>query len=149
MSNQKPHITSYEKGMNKDINVESMPENIYVDALNFRLFTSGDGASVGGIHNIKGTKLVHRFYDDERVIGTTQLRDGLIVFTAVSAGPPSTGRVYKIEFDFVEDTINLTLIYESDDLEFTAEAPIEAIAIMRLSLYNECIGQILQDLHVL
>jgi len=130
MNNQKPHITSYEKGMNKDINVESLPENSYVDAQNFRLFTTGDGASVGGIQNIKGTRLEHTFTNsNERVIGSTQLRDALIVFTAVSIDDPSTGRIYKLEFNFETEEVSVELLYESDDLEFTAAAPIEAIAV--------------------
>ena len=87
MSNQKPHISGYEKGMNKDINVESLPENAYVDAMNFRLFTTGDGASIGGIQNIKGTKLVHTFSDvgglTERVIGSTQLRDANCIYCCI------------------------------------------------------------------
>tara|TARA_R110002012_G_scaffold182378_3_gene348764 strand:+ start:31467 stop:36008 length:4542 start_codon:yes stop_codon:yes gene_type:complete len=130
MNNQKPHITSYEKGMNKDINVESLPQNTYVDAQNFRLFTTGDGASVGGIQNIKGTRLEHTFTNfNERVIGSTQLRDALIVFTAVSIDEPSTGRIYKLEFDFETEEVSVELLYESDDLQFTAAAPIEAIAV--------------------
>lgn len=130
MNNQKPHITGYEKGMNKDINVESLPENAYVDAQNFRLFTTGDGASVGGIQNIKGTRLEYSFTnEDERIIGSTQLRDALIVFTAVSTEEPSTGRIYKLEFDFETEGVTVDLLYESDDLQFTAAAPIEAIAV--------------------
>jgi len=137
MSNQNPHISSYEKGMNKDINVESMPPNVYEDAQNFRLFTTGAGATVGGIHNIKGTTLSYSFVNEfERVIGYTQLRDSLVLFTAVSTEEPDTGRIYQLRFNFINDTVSVELIYESDDLQFTAAAPIEAIAVYENSFYQ-------------
>lgn len=130
MANQEPHVSSYEKGMHKDLNVESLPPNVYEDAQNFRLFTSGDGASLGGIQNVKGTKLVHNLPEGERVIGSTQLRDSLIIFTAQTSGTEGqTGKIYKVEFNFQNETIDVTLIYEAEGLKFSAAYPIEALAI--------------------
>ena len=130
MANQEPHVSSYEKGMHKDLNVESLPANAYEDAQNFRLFTSGDGASLGGIQNVKGTKLVHNLPEGERIIGSTQLRDALIIFTAQTSGTEGqAGKIYKVEFNFQNETIDVNLIYEAEGLKFSAAYPIEALAI--------------------
>lgn len=130
MANQEPHVSSYEKGMHKDLNVETIPSQAYEDAQNFRLFTSGDGASLGGIQNVKGTKLVHNLPDGERVIGSTQLRDALIIFTAQTSGTEGqAGKIYKVEFNFQDETVDVSLIYENEGLKFSAAYPIEALAV--------------------
>ena len=49
MTNQKPHINDYKDGLNKDFNAESFPSSAYEDAQNVRIFTDGDGSSLGAL----------------------------------------------------------------------------------------------------
>jgi hypothetical protein len=127
----KIHGSTYEKGMIKDLSPETLPANAYEDAHNFRLISTGTGGSVGAIHNIKGTKLVHEFGENLHIIGKTQLRDSLLVCVAESTTTAASGfsGIYELVFNFQEETIEVSLVYSHPDLRFTAAYPIEGLAI--------------------
>ena len=58
MTNQDPHINDYKDGLNKDFNSESFPKTAYEDAHNLRIFTDGEGASLGAVQNVTGNKQI-------------------------------------------------------------------------------------------
>jgi len=141
VSNQKPHINDYKSGMNKDFNPESFPATGYEDANNVRVFTSGNGASLGAIQNILGNQLIvdlpevngNQLY----IIGTCQLRDSIIVFaTPSSSQEGGHGYIYEVDFNFQSLESTITLIYDDADLRFSRLNPIEAIGIQENENYE-------------
>lgn len=142
MTNQKPHINDYKDGMNKDFNVESLPASAYEDAQNVRLFTSGQGSSVGAVQNVKGNQLIVDLPTDPDgnqlyIIGICQLRDSIVVFAT-----PSTlqqgghGYIYEVDFNFQALDSTITLIYDDANLKFSRLYPIEAIGIQENPNYE-------------
>ena len=137
MTNQDPHINDYKDGLNKDFNAESFPKTAYEDAHNVRVFTDGDGATLGAIQNVTGNKqianiavLVAEIPNDVRIIGICQLRDSIIVFLTANTDLEG-GHGYIVEVDFNFQTTNqnqtvATLIYDDAGLKFSRLFPIEA-----------------------
>lgn len=142
MTNQKPHINDYKDGMNKDFNVESLPASAYEDAQNVRLFTSGEGSSIGAVQNVKGNQLIVDLPDDPDgnqlyIIGTCQLRDSIVVFaTPSTAQEGGHGYIYEIDFNFQALDSTITLIYDDASLKFSRLYPIEAIGIQENPNYE-------------
>ena len=141
MTNQKPHINDYKDGMNKDFNMESFPATGYEDAHNLRVFTSGDGASLGAVQNFEGNQLIFNLpsINGEQlyIIGTCQLRDSIVVFaTPNSTQAGGHGYIYEVDFNFQSLESNYTLIYDSIDLKFSRLYPIEAIGIKENQNYE-------------
>lgn len=138
MTNQKPHINDYKDGLNKDFNAESFPSSAYEDAQNVRIFTDGDGSSLGAIQNVSGNKLIANISsiipevpDEAGIIGICQLRDSIVVFLTESSDQEG-GHGYIVEVDFNFQTTNesqtsATLIYDDEDLRLSKLFPIEAI----------------------
>jgi hypothetical protein len=142
MTNQKPHINDYKDGMNKDFNVESLPASAYEDAQNVRLFTSGEGSSIGAVQNVKGNQLIVDLPADPDgnqlyIIGTCQLRDSIVVFaTPSTAQEGGHGYIYEIDFNFQALESTVTLIYDDVSLKFSRLYPIEAIGIQENPNYE-------------
>ena len=147
MSNQEPHINDYKDGLNKDFNSESFPKTAYEDAHNIRLFTDGNGASLGAIHNVTGNKkiaeiavLLPELPFEIEIIGVCQLRDSLIVFlTENSTTEGGHGYIVELDFNFqttIDTQTNASLIYDSDCLKFSKLHPIEAIAMHENANYE-------------
>lgn len=138
MTNQDPHINDYKDGLNKDFNSESFPKTAYEDAHNLRIFTDGEGASLGAVQNVTGNKqianisaLIPEIPPDVRIIGICQLRDSIVVFLTDNTDLEG-GHGYIVEVDFNFQTTNqtqttATLIYDDEDLKFSRLFPIEAI----------------------
>ena len=68
------------EGMDQDTSLIHYKDTKYYKAENLRLF-SPDGESVGSLQNEKGNQLSFKIPDNEVVIGYTNLRDSLILFT--------------------------------------------------------------------
>ena len=147
MTNKDPHINDYKDGLNKDFNTESFPKTAYEDAHNLRIFTDGDGASLGAIQNVTGNKeianlatILPELPADIEIIGICQLRDSLIVFlTENSTTEGGHGYIVELDFNF-QTTIaiqtNATLIYDDEDLKFSKLHPIEAIGMYENGNYE-------------
>ena len=141
MSNQEPHINDYKDGMNKDFNEESFPKTAYEDANNVRVFTSGDGASLGAVQNVLGNQLIVDFFllngFQLFIIGLCQLRDSIVVFaTDNTSQEGGHGYIYEVDFNFQSLQSTVTLIYDSPDLRFSRLNPIEAIGIQENNNYE-------------
>lgn len=138
MTNQKPHINDYKDGLNKDFNAESFPSTAYEDAHNVRVFTDGDGASLGAVQNVSGNKLIANISTllpeiplEVGIIGMCQLRDSIVIFLTDNSNQEG-GHGYIVEVDFNFQTTNesqtsATLIYDDENLKFSKLFPIEAI----------------------
>lgn len=53
----KTSINTFGGGMNKDLDKSLLPANKYIDAQNYRIFTT-EGSTTGSLENIKGTKFI-------------------------------------------------------------------------------------------
>lgn len=138
MTNQKPHINDYKDGLNKDFNAESFPSTAYEDAHNIRVFTDGDGASLGAVQNVSGNKLIADISTlipgiplGVGIIGMCQLRDSIVLFLTDSSDQEGGhGYIVEVDFNFQttdESQTSATLIYDDENLHFSKLFPIEAI----------------------
>ena len=87
----KTHVSTYGKGLNKDISLDAMPSDMYLHAEDIRFFTD-EGSSLAAGINIKGTSQIFQLAgSDEQVIGFTTIRNKIIFFTFKTY--PSPGAV--------------------------------------------------------
>jgi hypothetical protein len=131
------HINTYQ-GLNKDVAADSIPNTMYIDALDIRITTT-TGESMGGFTNIKGNEFTVSIpqvgewgpYEWEaegitEVIGYTNIRNIIVLFVADDSN--TNGWIYVLQYD--ETNLNFTsldLIYYNPNLNFSKANPIEAI----------------------
>jgi hypothetical protein len=131
------HINTYQ-GLNKDVAADSIPNTMYIDALDIRITTT-TGESMGGFTNIKGNEFTVSIPQEgewgpyewqaegiAEVIGYTNIRNIIILFIADESN--TNGWIYVLNYN--ETTLNLTsldLVYYNPDLNFSKANPIEAI----------------------
>lgn len=132
----KQHFSTYNRGMNKDISMDSIPSDMYFHAEDIRFFTN-EGESLSTGINIKGHSHIFQLISPgEQVIGSTTIRNKIIFFTADSTD--SHGRIYELIIDDITDTGSPTLIYDHPDMNFKKDNPIEAIG----RLEDSCIERV-------
>lgn len=131
-------INTYQ-GINKDVAYDSIPANLYIDALDIRITTT-DGESTGAWTNIKGNKESFTIpssgvfnnnpwtANNPEIIGYTTVRDRIIIFVADNSNVK--GWIYEVRYDPATREI-LTgypvLKYYNSALLFKKEWPIEAL----------------------
>jgi hypothetical protein len=121
----KTHVSTYGKGMNKDVSVDSIPSDMYLHAEDIRFFTN-EGDSISAGVNIKGMSFSFPLsVSSEEVIGSTTVRNKIIFFTADSSN--SYGRIYELVIDPLTNAGFPVLIYDHPDMGFSKSFPIEAI----------------------
>ena len=121
----KTHVSTYGKGLNKDISLDAMPSDMYLHAEDIRFFTD-EGSSLAAGINIKGTSQIFQLTgSDEQVIGFTTIRNKIIFFTADWTG--SHGRIYELVIDDKTNIGTPVLIYDHPDMGFSKSKPIEAV----------------------
>jgi len=126
------------KGLNLDTSYDSINGGFYIDALDIRVSTT-KGESQGSITNRKGNAL---FFDlgnyntsltisgVREVVGATSIRNTIILFVTddsyLTGG--GNGWIFTLEYDESDNSFtSLTNIYESANLYFSKEWPIEAV----------------------
>jgi hypothetical protein len=134
-------------GMNKDVAYDTLPENLYIDALDIRISTV-NGESTGAFTNIKGN--VESFTiptsgeftdpknpsgppilwtaDTPEIIGYTTIRNRIIIFVADNSG--AKGWIYDVQYDPATRIILPgfpVLKYYSSAFNFKKDWPIEAL----------------------
>ena len=133
MSNQEPHINDYKDGMNKDFNEESFPKTAYEDAHNVRVFTSGDGASLGAVQNILGNldiqlpasllehglECVGSISDEKTDSSYWFLRGADISYSPESAGTYSRDYIIRLKSGVVD-----IIFTDTKEIITFAEAPV-------------------------
>lgn len=133
------HINTY-GGLNQDTAFDTIPANMYIDALDVRITTT-EGESNGAITNIEGNS--ESFSIDQtgasgtkEIIGHCVLRNYIILFCADSTG--TNGWIYYISYDEKTREINTPLVipnaagdpilvYFNAGLNFKKANPIEAV----------------------
>lgn len=129
------HVTTY-GGMNMDAAYDSLPANLYIDAIDIRISTT-KGESMGAFTNIQGNVESFEIPSEgdwgtavgiPEIIGYTTIRSRIILFVADDSN--SNGWIYEVQYD--EATRNIlpgfpSLLYYSADLNFSKEHPIEAL----------------------
>lgn len=129
------HVTTY-GGMNMDAAYDSLPANLYIDAIDIRISTT-KGESMGAFTNIQGN--VESFEIPSKgdwgtavgipeIIGYTTIRSRIILFVADDSD--SNGWIYEIQYN--EATREIlpgfpSLLYYNADLNFSKSHPIEAL----------------------
>jgi hypothetical protein len=139
-----PHVNTY-TGLNQDTAYDSIPPNLYIDALDIRITTTS-GESTGAFTNMKGN--VESFtipFDSEqanpsgepfgvwtasnpKIIGYTTIRNRIIVFVADDSD--TKGWIYDIQYNTATREILSgfpALKYYSPLLNFSKDWPIEAL----------------------
>jgi hypothetical protein len=122
------------KGLNKDTSYDSISKEYYIDAVDIRVTTTR-GESMGSITNVKGNTEYFDLKDypgtipslsTKQIIGVTSIRNRIILFAADNSG--ENGWIYELLYNETDKTFqSLNLIYESAELYFSTEHPIEAI----------------------
>lgn len=134
-------------GMNKDVAYDTLPENLYIDALDIRISTT-NGESTGAFTNMQGNKeyfiipksgeftnpedpsgpLVPWTADFPEIIGYTTIRNRIILFVADDSG--TKGWIYDVQYNPATREL-LTgfpvLLYYSSAIFFKKDWPIEAL----------------------
>ena len=134
-------------GMNKDVAYDTLPENLYIDALDIRISTV-NGESTGAFTNIKGNvesftiPISGEFTDPKNpsgppvpwtadtpeIIGYTTIRNRIIIFVADNSG--AKGWIYDVQYDPATRIILPgfpVLKYYSSAFNFKKDWPIEAL----------------------
>ena len=137
------HINTYQ-GMTKDTGYDSIPNSLYIDAVDIRITTT-KGESMGSWTNMKGNKEVFSipvsgtFGDPAvswtanvvgipEVIGYTTIRNRIILFVADDSD--TNGWIYDVQYNPATRDILPgfpTLKYYNANLGFSKNNPIEAI----------------------
>ena len=132
------HVNTY-TGMNKDMGRDTIPANLYIDALDIRITTT-NGESMGSFTNMKGN--VEAFTiptsgnfngsgwtaASPEIIGYTTIRNRIILFVADDSG--TKGWIYDVQYNTATRAILPSfpnLLYYSDLLNFKKDWPIEAL----------------------
>lgn len=134
-------------GMNKDVAYDTLPENLYIDALDIRISTT-NGESTGAFTNMQGNKeyftipesgeftnpedplgpLIPWTADFPEIIGYTTIRNRIILFVADDSG--AKGWIYDVQYNPATREL-LTgfpvLLYYSSAIFFKKDWPIEAL----------------------
>lgn len=125
------HISTFEKGMARDVSLLGQPNGTYRRSINGRLIFNEDGTF--SWENMKGTKFSFKIKDGYRIIGWTSLSDKIIVFstdndngeigfvTVDENGLAGSSGGYKVLFNDANDP-------NGDLLNFTTTKQIEARA---------------------
>jgi hypothetical protein len=113
-------------GLNQDASYDSIQPSFYIDALDMRITTT-NGESQGSITNMKGTQFSFTIPNAGKIIGTTNIRNTIILFTVHTVG--QTSRIYTIEYNDVDVSIvtGPTLVYQNSSLNFSTSNLIEAV----------------------
>ena len=134
-------------GMNKDVAYDTLPETLYIDALDIRISTV-NGESTGAFTNIKGNvesftiptsgeftdpknpsgPLIPWTADTPEIIGYTTIRNRIIIFVADNSG--AKGWIYDVQYDPATRIILPgfpVLKYYSSAFNFKKDWPIEAL----------------------
>lgn len=131
------HINTYQ-GLNKDTAADSIPNTMYIDALDIRITTT-TGESIGAFTNIKGNEyavslpILGSWGETSwsavglpAVIGFTNIRNKIILLVADDS--TTQGWIYVLNYDETTLTINsLDLVYYDSNLKFNKNNPIEAL----------------------
>ncbi len=132
------HVNTY-TGMNKDMGRDTIPANLYIDALDVRITTT-NGESMGSFTNMKGN--VEAFTiptsgnfngsgwtaASPEIIGYTTIRNRIILFVADDSG--TKGWIYDVQYNTATRAILPSfpnLLYYNDLLNFKKDWPIEAL----------------------
>lgn len=86
------HINTFIKGLDMDTNVNSYSNQSYPYALNMRILSDGTFES-GTLTNMEDKKLMLQIPTGETVVGVSNLRDNIIIFTKTSS---TVGKIYKV-----------------------------------------------------
>ena len=123
----KTHVSTYGKGLNKDISLDAMPSDMYLHAEDIRFFTD-EGSSLAAGINIKGTSQIFQLLGTgEQVIGFTTIRNKIVFFTADNTD--AHGRIYELVIDDKTNLGTPVLIYDHPTMGFKKASPIEAIGV--------------------
>jgi hypothetical protein len=132
------HINTYQ-GMNKDMAADTLPNSLYLDAVDIRITTS-NGDSIGAWTNIKGnieafTIPISGSFNSNpwtavnpEIIGYTTIRNRIVLFVADDSD--SKGWIYDVQYDPTTREILPgfpVLKYYNPLLKFSKNHPIEAL----------------------
>lgn len=132
-------VNSY-TGMNKDMGRDSIPNNLYIDALDIRITTT-TGESMGSFTNMEGNEESFTIpieggpvpfglwtADSPEIIGYATIRNRIILFVADNSD--TKGWIYEVKYNTANRRIlpgYPRLIYYNDSLNFSKAWPIEAL----------------------
>lgn len=150
-------VNAYRGGMDRDSSPNNYPNDKYYDLRNFRLITDdAEGLSNDALTNSKGNSLLFKVPLSGKIIGSTILRDALILFVKDS----SNSKIYRIDKDklpslggaflnteyYHKNPTTNNLIYQGN-LGFDENYPIHAIG----NYENEYVQKIywVDELHAL
>ena len=98
---------TFMKGMNKDLDKSVRPKESYLHAENFRV-TASDASTSGALENVKGNAvLFNGIYAAQRIIGSVELRDYLVLFTTNNNRDDNTGTSKIYVLPIIEGRFNL------------------------------------------
>ena len=86
------HINTFNKGLDKDTNVNSYSNQSYPYALNLRILSDGTFES-GTLTNMEDSKQIIQIPTGEVIVGLTTIRDRLIMFSKVNS---TVGTIYLV-----------------------------------------------------
>jgi hypothetical protein len=131
------HINTY-GGLNKDTAYDSIPNSLYIDALDIRITTT-TGESMGAFTNIKGNEFSFAFPTSgenfggwevtgiSEIIGYTTIRNKIILFVT-DDNTDNPGWIYEVLYNPDTRQLNtLTLKYYNPFFNFSKLNPIEAL----------------------
>jgi hypothetical protein len=126
-------VQDYSKGVNRDLNSESVTPGTIFDCQNFRIFVDKTNGQQG-LNNVKGTKVVVDLVDTIShsipvIIGACNIRDLIVLFlTDNTTDAGGQGWIVTFSIDKVTHTLKtpVTIKYYNPDLLFTTKHPIEA-----------------------
>lgn len=116
------HQNTFSHGLNQDISTNKYPNTNFYWAQNFRL-VSKDGLATGALTNVNGTVPKLSMGAGLNIIGTTLIRDTLVLFVASDDG----GKIYIWKHNSNDFEESPTLIYSDPNLNFSTERPVRAV----------------------
>ena len=146
-------INNFNKGMSKDLGHTMPQQGFYIDGKNIRIMSDGSSSETAVVVSVDGNqKKITLLYTTEEIVSTTgegqftmieilpgedvnpfilgytYIRETLIVFATIPqafmpAGLNSVGIIYTIDLN----TFTSELIFDSPELNFNINNPIEAI----------------------
>ena len=115
-------ISTFNKGLDRDTNVNKYSNQNYFDAQNVRLITK-DTLSNGALTNINGVVPKLQFGTGDEVMGNCIIRNTFVFFNYHSEG----ARIYTYENSGTDTLESPTLIYSHEDLVFSNTVKIIAV----------------------
>ncbi len=115
------HINTFAEGLDRDSSVNKFDNQHYFEAVNMRIQTE-NSLSNGALSLINGTALKAKFSQFDTILGTTTIRNKVIIFVY----HPDGDKIYTYQDDGSINEQYPTLLY-SGDLGFRENYPIRAI----------------------